>query len=97
MPRKNALYLPLKGRFILFILVLLAFLCCLTLPKQYVKWLLPSVSAKAKLARTKTNGDGPLAVVSPGTISFSAPTYSVKEGDGSANITLTRTGGSDGE
>jgi hypothetical protein len=33
---------------------------------------------------------------SPGTLSFSQAEYDVSEGAGNANITLTRTGGSDG-
>src|SRR5256885_15749010 len=97
MPRNNISFLPLKGRFLVPLLSVTAFLCCLSLPKQYVRWLLPSASAKAKLARVKTGDGGPLAVVSPGDISFSATNYSVNEGDGTANIILTRTGGTDNE
>jgi outer membrane autotransporter protein len=36
------------------------------------------------------------AVVSPGTLQFSSPTYTVGEADGTATITVTRAGGSSG-
>jgi uncharacterized delta-60 repeat protein len=45
-------------------------------------------------AQTKDNGNSP--AVAPGVISFQSQNSSVNEGDGSANLTLTRTGGSDG-
>ena len=92
MPRKNYPFLSFKSRFVILLLAVVAFLSCLALPKQYVKWLLPSALAKANLARTKTGDYDPLAVVSPGEISFSAQSYNVNEGDGTANLTLTPSG-----
>lgn len=47
------------------------------------------------LAAAKTSNPNPLVAESPGAISFAAPNFSVQEGDGSASITLTRTGGTD--
>jgi uncharacterized delta-60 repeat protein len=96
MSRKDALSLPARGRFVVLVLAVGAFLTCLALPTQFVRWLLPSAAAKVRAAGTKTGEDSPQAVVATGAISFSAPSYSVKEGDGSATITLKRTGGSDG-
>ena len=78
-----------------FILVGIALMSYLVLPEQYVKWLLPSASATTAID-TKAKDKTPASAVSPGAVSFTGPGFSVNEGDGSANITVTRTGSSAG-
>jgi uncharacterized delta-60 repeat protein len=78
-----------------FALIIIAVASCLAWPNQYLSLLLPSASATITSSSEKNVTYS--AVASPGAISFAAGTFSVKEGDGFANITLTRTGGSDNQ
>lgn len=75
-----------------FAFTLIAVLSCLVWPEQYLSWLLRPVSATSVAKK----GSSHLAAATSGAISFSNQSFSVNEGDGSASITLTRTGGADG-
>jgi hypothetical protein len=52
-----------------------------------------TVTSRPRLSVTYTTGT---PVTQPGTLQFSSPTYSVNENGGTATITVTHTGGSDG-
>jgi uncharacterized delta-60 repeat protein len=91
MPRTSSSLL--KSSSLRLILISIAVVSYLALPGQGLRWLLPSGSAQTTATKTKDGTSS--AATSPGAISFSASNYSVNEGDGAANITLTRTGGTD--
>ena len=85
-----------------FTLILLIVVSCLVWPDQHLSWLLRPVSATATSvvkkggSHTAAATSSVLSLLSSGVISFGGQTFSVNEGDGSASITLARTGGSDG-
>src|SRR5947209_7533039 len=65
MPGKNTPTTFVKGRSLTLLILLPALLSCLALPEQYVKWILPAVSANAKLSRAKTRNEGLSELVLP--------------------------------
>ncbi len=94
MPRATQPFLRRCIRFVL-ALVIIAVASFLDWPGRHLGWLVPSASAFTTSSNEKSGS--PLAVVLPGTVSFAAQNFSVKEGDGFATITMTRTGGSDNQ